>query len=470
MLAGGASQGALLFNGDEMAEWLGRSGVTFVTQQLTAAGKAVLTKAVKRAGWQVEQFAVARPDDLPSGTRAVVALGDEALYDLTGWKGGKRAVKYTRGYLLPSYTGLPVIPTFDPGKVAMGQMKLLGLVMQDLGVAVQAAAGGRKVCDNPKSLVDYKVGLQALKDLYAEAAGNPELLIAFDLETATSWEEDEDESIEFSRDAEDEDDGEGSTEADSGGVSVGMEAVTSGSLSRDALDIGKAGIRTVQFSLHPGTGVSCDWSDECRDWVQRTMSLPNPLAGHNQVYFDRPILERHGIVFNGGGPIYDTMVMARHHQPDLPSHLQGVASWINFPFPWKHLSGADLDFYGCLIDESRIPLWNGGSRKIIDIVTKQESCIIKGMDEDGTIIPVKVIGWKKVNAPNQRWLKIKTEATDQPLYLTPDHKVWTDRGWIEAGNLVTGDKVRIDKPGTEDVIHGSLLGDGSVEKRGRFSI
>lgn len=327
-----------------MAAWLGKSGVAIVCDQLTAGGRAVLQKAIRRAGWQTEQFHLCNWTDVPAGTRALVACGDRVLDELTGWSGGKRASAYTRGYLLPSYSGLPVVPTFDPSKVAMGQMKLLGLVMNDLGVALQAAVGTRKVCSDPKAVVNYKVGLQALKDLYAEAAANPELLVAFDLETATSWEEDEDESIEFSRDGEDES-SEENVEDDSV-VGVGSQSNPSRSDSRDALNIERAGIRTVQFSLHPGTGISCDWSDECRAWVQRIMSLPNPLAGHNSTYFDSPILERHGIVFDGGGPIYDTMIMARHHQPDLPANLQSVCSWIGFPFPWKHLSGPDLEFYG----------------------------------------------------------------------------------------------------------------------------
>lgn len=326
-----------------MAEWQGRSGVTIVCDQLNAAGKAVLTKAIKRAGWQVEQFALARWDDIPAGTRAIVACGDRVLDELTGWKGGKRSSNYTRGYLLPSFTGFPVVPTFDPSKVAMGQMKLLGLVMQDLGVAMQAAVGTRKVCVNPRVLVEYKVGLQALKDLYNEAASDPELLIAFDLETATSWEEDEDESIEFSRDAEGEDLDEGITSGDNEGTdNVGSSSGRG--LSRDALDIGKAGIRTVQFSLHPGTGVSCDWGDECRDWVQRIMSLPNPFAGHNSWLFDEPILRNHGITIKEG--THDTLWMWHHLQPDLPAHLQGVAGIYGMPFPWKHMSGSDLDFYG----------------------------------------------------------------------------------------------------------------------------
>ena len=114
-------------------EWQGRSGVALVCHQITAAGKAILVRAIKRAGWQPEQFWLIQPGDIPAGCRALVACGDEAQEALTGWFGGKRSVKYTRGYVLPSFSGLPVVPTFDPAKVAQGQMKLLGLVMNDIG-------------------------------------------------------------------------------------------------------------------------------------------------------------------------------------------------------------------------------------------------------------------------------------------------------------------------------------------------
>ena len=168
-------------------EWQGRSGVALVCHQITAAGKAILVRAIKRAGWQPEQFWLIQPGDIPAGCRALVACGDEAQEALTGWFGGKRSVKYTRGYVLPSFSGLPVVPTFDPAKVAQGQMKLLGLVMNDIGAALQAAVGARKVCSEPKSIVNYRVGLDALRELYVEAVADPNLLVAFDLETATSW-------------------------------------------------------------------------------------------------------------------------------------------------------------------------------------------------------------------------------------------------------------------------------------------
>lgn len=148
----------------------------------------------------------------------------------------------------------------------------------------------------------------------------------------------------------------------------------------------------------------------------------------------------------------------------------GVASLYGFKFPWKHISGNDLEFYGCLTRDSRIPLWEGGSKKIGDIVSKQERVVIKGMDEDGNIIPVNVVGWRRISVPGQKWLKIRTEATDQALYLTPDHNVWANGGWVEAGNLQIGDVVKVDKAGSADLIHGSLLGDGSVDSRGRLKI
>lgn len=396
-----------------MAEWQGRSGVALCHPSLTSVGKAILTKAIRRAGWSIEQFAICQPHDIPTNARALVALGDPAQEALTGWFGGKRSVKYTRGYLLQGYSGLPVVPTFDPTQLAQGQMKLLGLLMNDIGVALQAAVGARKVCFDPKTVTNYRVGLDALRELYAEAVADPNLLVAFDLETATSWGEDEDESIEFSRDAEDEvqDDVEGGNGDDHASIRPGQ----GGSLSRDALSIERAGIRTVQFSLHLGTGVSCDWSDECRDWVQRIMQLPNPQAGHNSWLFDEPILRNHGVEVREG--THDTLWLSHHLQPDLPKHLQGVASWINFPFPWKHLSGADLDFYGSVDVDSvqwimrdlppklkRLGLWDGYVRYV-----QQFRPVLAAMERRG--IPVS----KEKLEELRNWLTQEVTRMDSEL-------------------------------------------------------
>jgi len=390
-----------------MASWLGKSGVAIVCDQLTAGGKAVLQKAIRRAGWQIEQFSVCRWDDIPANTRALVACGDRALDELTGWKGGKRASAYTRGYLLPSYTGLPVVPTFDPSKVAMGQMKLLGLVMNDLGVALQAASGARKICADPKAVVNYRVGLQALKDLYAEAAANPELLVAFDLETATSWEEDEDESIEFSRDIEDEGQPENLDEE-----LPGDGGKSRSSSNRDGLNLERAQIRTIQFSLRPGTGISCDWSDECRDWVQRIMQLPNPLAGHNCFYRGTKVLMADG--------------------------------------EWKDINRIHKGEYVRTVDETGL-LCN---RQVTDTSHTKDARKWVEVKVDG--------GYKRGSG---RW-------GNPGVVCTEDHKWILATGQkVEASDLAPGDNVLIPWQGNSHIIFGSLLGDGSASstQAGRFT-
>ena len=393
-----------------MAEWQGRSGVALCHPSLTSAGKAILTKAIRRAGWSTDQFTICQPHDIPAGTRAIVALGDPAQEALTGWFGGKRSVKYTRGYLLQGFSGLPVVPTFDPTQLAQGQMKLLGLLMNDIGVALQAAVGARKVCLDPKTVTNYRVGLDALRELYAEAVADPNLLVAFDLETATSWGEDEDESIEFSRDVED---GEfdGSVTSDSDNSGCDDESTNSPNLSRNALDIAKAGIRTVQFSLRPGTGVSCDWSDECRDWVQRIMQLPNPQAGHNCFYYQTKVL---------------------------------MANW-----KWK--------------DINRIKV--GEYVKSVDVSGQVCNRIVTAVSHTKDLrdwVEVKVDGGYKRGSG--RW-------GNPGVVCTPDHKWILEGGQkTEAKDLLPGDLIRVPGLGNEHIIFGSLLGDGSISQsqKGRF--
>jgi len=324
-----------------MSEWRGGSGVALCHPKLTNRGVALLRKAVRKANFQESQFFVCSPDDIPAGARVVVALGDEAQSQLTGWGGGKQSTKYTRGYVLPSHTGLTVMPTFDPEIIPQGQMKLLGLFMQDISTSVRLASRGFRY-EDPKDLVDYKVGLGALRELVVDAKANPELLIAFDLETEASAKGDEDETIEFSRDSED--GGDGQPEECPENDNEAVQNATSRGFERDALDTSRASITTVQFSIRSGTGVSCEWGPEAKELTQQLFDLPNPKAGHNTWLFDRPILLNHGIEWEDIGD--DTMWMWHHLQPDLPAHLQGVSSLYGMPFPWKHMAGGDLAFYG----------------------------------------------------------------------------------------------------------------------------
>jgi len=406
--------------------WTGGSGVAFVHPRLTNRGRACISRILRTAGWKEEQFWVCRPEDVPQGARAIVAMGDEAQSKLTGWSGGKRAAKYTRGYELPSWTGRPVVPTFDPEQVVQGQWKLLSRMMHDIGVAMGAAMGRGGVVHDPKALVDYKEGVGALRELVAAAKASPSALIAFDLETRGSETEDEDETIEFSRDDEDSepDTDESGTGGAVGDVAEGGAGAGNGSgFSRNALDTSRAAITTVQFSLAPGTGVSAEWSPEVRELSCELMRLSNTVAGHNSWLFDRPILLNYDVPV----PIEtdDTMWMWHHMQPDLPAHLQGVASIVRFPFPWKHMAGSDLQFYGAADvdavqwimrglprDMKRLGLWNCYLRYV-----RAFRPILEDMEKRG--IPVS----REKLAELREWLKVEIGKMDERLQVAVPREI-----------------------------------------------
>ena len=58
------------------------------------------------------------------------------------------------------------------------------------------------------------------------------------------------------------------------------------------------------------------------------------------------------------GAIHDTLQMFHHWQPDLPAHLQFCAQFVQFPFPWKHLAGTDLEFYGIADVDATLRLYD----------------------------------------------------------------------------------------------------------------
>jgi hypothetical protein len=85
-------------------------------------------------------------------------------------------------------------------------------------------------------------------------------------------------------------------------------------------------------------------------------------CGHNVWLFDNKVLraagEREGLDLLPRGVIHDTLQMFHHWQPDLPAHLQFAAGFVQFPFPWKHLAGTDLEFYGCCDVDATLRLYN----------------------------------------------------------------------------------------------------------------
>lgn len=288
--------------------------------------------------------------------RCIVALGGVAARELTGEAGEARGVTHLAGYVLPlqhnSYSAMltdeensvaeakakgmrdtPVIVDFHPSYLRRGKASHQGvfsrILKRGLDIAVgrdrewawgidpedSSTWGGLKYWTHPT--------LDQCWAVHNYLRDNPQLVAAKDLETFESASMDED--------------------------------------ARDGFQ--DTQIRTFQLSYQAGTGISIPYIEAYREVIRALVGLPNRFYGHNWNNFDHKVLRacaaREGWRYAPQDWCYDTLDMFHHWQPDLPAHLQFCASFIRFPFPWKHLAGTDIEFYGIADVDSdlRLGLW-----------------------------------------------------------------------------------------------------------------
>ena len=243
--------------------------------------------------------------------KTILALGNIPLKFLTGVSGiaeEKQSVSYLRGYVLESKYGL-VVPSYHPSYVRRGNGHLTPILVEDMKKALNVARGVYTNYSSYKGYTppNYQVApsLDEAWSFYYKVKDGSRLVLACDIETDQSAEVDEDE--------------------------------------RD--DLESTVITLVQFSYEMCTGIALPCSGDYISIIEALLALPNVKAGHNWWNFDSPRLRAKGFRVNGN--IHDTMWMFKHWHPKLPRGLQSVASLFGFPFPWKHLYGANFQFYGC---------------------------------------------------------------------------------------------------------------------------
>lgn len=134
---------------------------------------------------------------------------------------------------------------------------------------------------------------------------DPDLPLAFDIETDYSTRNDEDERVSF--------------------------------VDRN--------IRLIQFSQQRGTGIALPWRDEFIEVAKATLAKCRYKVGFNNFSFDDPVLAANGVDV---GKTDDAMVEFGVYYSDLPKNLQTAAQFCGYPFPWKALSDSDLALYGCI--------------------------------------------------------------------------------------------------------------------------
>ena len=89
----------------------------------------------------------------------------------------------------------------------------------------------------------------------------------------------------------------------------------------------------------------------------------------------------------------------------------------------------------CLTRDSLVRLHSGFVKKISEIDDKRGTRTLDGR----TVRITKA--WKTSREPQSTRL-LKIWGFHSPLECTPDHKIWTNRGWVEAAELSVGDTIR----------------------------
>ena len=278
--------------------------------------------------------------------RCLLALGGIALRTLTGLAGRKQGVLDLRGYVLPAadyflpccphgrvriftdppvacrHCGspdgkgqpIPVVAATHPAYIKRakglaggkgGSTAESGPFFNDIEKAVTVARNGWNFDEYIPQYNSAQDSSEIIR-LYESLREDPELVLAWDLETNTSADNAEDELL-------------------AGGVNV---------------------LQSIQFSIGKGTGYFVPWRDPYIDWARKIMALPNQKLSWNGWLFDAPLVEAMG--WEIGGVHDDLMWAYQSLQPDLPLGLQYAASLFNFPFPWKHWSTQDPERYGCV--------------------------------------------------------------------------------------------------------------------------
>jgi intein/homing endonuclease len=174
----------------------------------------------------------------------------------------------------------------------------------------------------------------------------------------------------------------------------------------------------------------------------------NPSTGHNW-------FEEQGMDLREGKSIQNRKVV-------FPNHIEA-------------------DSESCLPGKTPVTLEDGSKLEISHIVRNRIKTKVKALNiKTGQIENCDIKNYFVINDPSVRWVKIHTDfrSSTHPgniLKCTDDHRIWTTKGWVLAGNLRKGDTIYSELPGIDEtqfqVLLGMLLGDGSISQDNRsFSV
>ncbi|MEX1087336.1 MAG: recombinase RecA, partial [Candidatus Paceibacterota bacterium] len=132
--------------------------------------------------------------------------------------------------------------------------------------------------------------------------------------------------------------------------------------------------------------------------------------------------------------------------------------------------------FGCFSYDSQVMLADGSREKIGKIVNQTLPVEVLSYNfETKQIEPQPVLDWH-INGETDSFLQFfvqnHTGNGRRGFSCTPDHKVYTPHGWRKAKDIKEGDEISVRISNTEmsheqeQIIIGSLLGDGNIKKQG----
>lgn len=239
--------------------------------------------------------------------RCIVPLGEVALRRVLALRG----ISACRGYPFWSERYATwVVPTFHPSYLMRGKQSLTRVTTADIKKAVRIAAEGfafdviDAICDpTPERFAAWIDG-------YDHAlAREPELGLAFDIETPYKRGKDEDD------------------------LDVGEDPTFT--------------ILRISFAYGPDGGVTVPWAAPWLPGIARLLASPGLKLCWNGRIYDVPRIRANGVVVNG--LIRDSMIAWHTLNSDLPKKLGFVTPsyWAGARM-WKHLAESEPEYYSAV--------------------------------------------------------------------------------------------------------------------------
>jgi uracil-DNA glycosylase len=187
------------------------------------------------------------------------------------------------------------------------------------------------------------------------------------------------------------------------------------------------------------------------------------------------------VVFGSGSPDADLMFVGE--APGFHEDQQGV------PFVGqagklldKLLAGIELtradvfvaNVLKCLKHTAQVQLGDGSWERIGRLVESRYDGTVMSVDDDGRLVPRRVIGWHRTPLGERRLFRLMYRSAKNTgvnrvcVQLTGDHPVLTKRGYIPVEELTEDDVVATGQGFSDlafDVVVGTMLGDGHLNAR-----